>query len=99
MEEQITAKKIHDLAERLMFSLSEEEAGTLQKEFDVVLKQMDLIGEIDGINDNQPMTFPYVDYNYELREDVAEESLSHEDLFKNTKEVKNNEIKVPKVVE
>lgn len=99
MKYEITTERLQSLAGKLMFSLSESEALTLQKEFDIVLQQMDLIGQIEGIHEFSPMTFPYVTYAYDLREDEAEASLTFDEILANAKDVRGNEIKVPKVVE
>ena len=86
-------------AEKLMFRMSDEEYNTLQNEFDIILKHMDLIGNIDGINEVEPMIFPFVTYEAELREDVIEDSLSVDEVLSNTKHQVRDQVKVPKVVE
>ena len=45
----ITKEKLKNYANKLMFDMNDEEYETLQKEFDVVLKQMDLIGNIEDM--------------------------------------------------
>lgn len=95
----IEKELLEKYAEKLMFRMSEEEYTTLQNEFDIILKQMDLIGNIDGINDIEPMIFPYVTYEAELRNDVEEESLSVDEVLSNTKHQVRDQVKVPKVVE
>ena len=52
--------------------MNDEEYKTLENEFDVILKQMEFIDKIDGIEEVTPMTFPFelnLDDDY-LREDV-----------------------------
>jgi Asp-tRNA(Asn)/Glu-tRNA(Gln) amidotransferase C subunit len=44
------------------------------------------------------MTHTLDDFEYELREDVAEESIPIEDLLANCDKYKEREIRVPKVV-
>lgn len=95
----IEKELLEKYAEKLMFRMSEEEYTTLQNEFDIILKQMDLIGNIDGINDVEPMIFPFVTYEAELRNDVEEESLSVDEVLSNTKHQVRDQVKVPKVVE
>ena len=58
----------------------------------------DLINEIDGIHDAEPMTHCLDDFEYVLREDVAVESTPIEDLLRNSDETDGDEIEVPKVV-
>ena len=87
------------LAEKLMFTMNEEEYETLLKEFDIILKQMDLIGNIPGIEKVEPMTYPFPLDNVALREDKVEEELPLEDVLSNGKSIQYNQIKLPKVVE
>lgn len=95
----IEKELLEKYAEKLMFRMSDEEYNTLQNEFDIILKHMDLIGNIDGINEVEPMIFPFVTYEAELREDVIEDSLSVDEVLSNTKHQVRDQVKVPKVVE
>lgn len=94
----VTKEKLKKYASKLMFDMQDEEYETLLKEFDVILKQMDLIGEIDDISNVEPMTFPFVTYEATLREDEQKESLSVDEILKNAKQTLNDQVKVPKVV-
>ena len=94
----IEKDKLKDYAHKLMFDMNEEEYKTLQEEFEVILKQMDLIGKIPDISEIEPMTFPYVIYHASLREDIAKDCLTNEEVLANAKETKANQVKVPKVV-
>lgn len=94
----ITKEKLKDYAGKLMFDMDDSEYDTLMQEFDVILKQMDLISKIEGIEKVEPMTFPYEIYTATLREDVAEECLTTEEALSNADEVKNNQVRVPRVV-
>ena len=95
----IEKEKLKDYARKLMFEMNDEEYSTLQEEFEVILKQMDLIGKIDNIKDVEPMTFPYINKHAHLRDDVTKETLKTEDIMLNVKEKERNQVKVPKVVE
>ena len=55
----IAKEKLKDYANKLMFDMNDEEYETLQEEFDIILKQMDLIGNIPNISSVEPMTFPF----------------------------------------
>lgn len=94
----IEIENLKKYANLLMFDMNEEEYETLQKEFEVILQQLELIGKIENINSVEPMTFPF-EVNKDFREDVVKEELSIEDALKNAKEIIDREIKVPKVVE
>lgn len=95
----ITKENLEKYAEKLMFKMSDEEYDTLEKEFDIILNQMDLIGKIERISDVEPMIFPFVTYEAELREDEEGESLSVDEVLANTPHQVRDQVKVPKVVE
>ena len=94
----VTKEKLKDYAAKLMFDMDEEGYDRTLEEFETVEKHMALIGEIDGIDSVEPMTFPYVIYHASLREDVAKDCLTNEEVLANAKETKANQVKVPKVV-
>ncbi len=93
----ITKENIQDYALKLMFKMKEDEYDTFEKEFETILKHMDLIGQIDGIENVEPMTFPFKK-DVILREDVVTSTLTTEDAIKNAKDVIYDEVKVPRVV-
>ena len=96
--QKITRENIQDYSLKLMFKMKEEEFDTFEKEFVTILKHMDLIGEIDGIEKVEPMVFPFVNKDAKLRKDVATSTLTTEEAIKNAHETIYDEIKVPKVV-
>jgi len=95
----ITKEKLKDYANKLMFDMNDEEYETLQKEFDVILKEMDLIGNIENITSIEPMTFPFELDSVELRSDLESRNIEIEDALSNTGSKKGREIRVPKVVD
>ena len=95
----VTKEMLKDYAGKLMFDMKDEEYETLEKEFEVFIKQMDLIGKVKGIENVEPMTFPFVTYDAVFREDIVENELDTKDVLKNAKEVTSAQVKVPKVVE
>ena len=99
MDKKITREDLKKYASKLMFDMNEDEYETLEEEFEIILKQMDLIGEISNIKDVDPMTFPFVTYEAELRDDVVEDALSVNEVLANAKHTLNDQVKVPKVVE
>ena len=94
----VTKEKLKDYAAKLMFDMDDAGYDRTLEEFETVEKHMALIGEIEGIDDVEPMTFPYVIYHATLRDDEAKECLTNEEILANVKEVKADQIKVPKVV-
>lgn len=94
----INVETLKDLSIRLKFRMSEEEYETLQDEFDVILKQMELLGEIVGLDSIEPMVFPFNTTTLGMREDEVDGHLTKEEVLKNAKDVQNDMIKVKKVV-
>ena len=94
----VTKEKLKDYAARLMFDMDDEGYDRTLKEFETIEKHMALIGEIENIENVEPMTFPYEIYHSTLREDVAKDCLTNDEVLANTSEKKANQIKVPKVV-
>ena len=97
----ISKSELESLAKKLMFEMKDSEYETLEKEFDIILKQMDLIGNIKDIDKVSPMTFPFEldnDDSY-LREDIYNNEISFNDMIVNVKDYEDNRVKVPKVVE
>lgn len=94
----ITEEKLRKYANDLEFDMNENEYKTLMGEFDILLKQVDLIGNIEGISNYEPMDFPFPLESACLREDKVNMSLNREDALKNSKDVKDGCVKTPKVV-
>lgn len=94
----INKKILKEAANKLMFDMSDEQYETLVNEFDVILNQMSLLDEIDGIESVTPMTFPFEVKTDFLREDVASEPLSRDEALKNATDVVDGQIRLPKVV-
>lgn len=87
------------LANKLMFTMDDSEYDTLLDEFDTILKQMDLIGKIDGIEKVEPMSYPFVLKDVCLREDEVVDELEIDDILANSGNNLYNQVKLPKVVE
>lgn len=89
---------LKDAANRLLFDMNEDEYDTLLNEFDAIQHQLNLIGNIEGVDEAVPMTFPFdVTITY-LRDDVPETPLTQEEVLRNAHDVKEGQIKLPKVV-
>lgn len=89
---------LKEIANKLMFDMEDSQYETLLNEFDAILKQLDLISELPGVDDIEPMTFPFDVSTTYLREDVAENSLSQEEVVKNAHDVLDGQIRIPKVI-
>ena len=92
-------EKLEMLAKKLMFTMNEEEYQTLSEEFEIILKQMELIGKIKNIEKVEPMTYPFKLDNVSLREDIVKDELTIEQILENSKDNLYNQVKLPKVVE
>ena len=95
---EINLDVLHDAAHRLLCDMSEEEYATLLQEFDVLTKQMETIGRIEGLDAYEPMTFPFDCTTSYLREDVPSEPLDRDLALSNAGSVSDHQIKLPKVV-
>ena len=95
---EITMDVLHDAAHRLLFDMSEKEYETLYEEFEIITKQMKKIGSIEGIDEEEPMTFPFFCETSYLREDVAEKPLDRDEALQNAGSKQDGQIKLPKVV-
>lgn len=87
------------LANKLMFTMNDLEYETLLDEFDTILKQMDLIGKIDGIENVEPMSYPFPLEDVVLREDEVIDELEIDEILTNSGSNLYNQVKLPKVVE
>jgi len=87
------------LANKLMFTMEDCEYDTLLEEFDTMIKQMDLIGKIDGIENVEPMSYPFPLEDVCLREDTVVDELEIDEILSNSGSNLYNQVKLPKVVE
>ena len=87
------------LANKLMFTMEDSEYDTLLGEFDAMIKQMDLIGKIEGIEDVEPMVYPFELSDVCLREDKVLDELEIDEILTNSGSNLYNQVKLPKVVE
>lgn len=94
-----TKEMINDYADKLLIGLTEEENKMVLEEFDEIDQNIDLINEIPNIKDVCPMSHCLDDFVFELREDAYEESIPTDIIFSNCDSLRNDEVKVPKIVE
>lgn len=89
---------IDNLAGKLQIGLSREENKKVLDEFKLIDQNMELINQIDGIQNVEPLTHPFDLYVASLREDKPSESVKFKDAVANCKQIDGREIKVPKTV-
>ena len=96
--EKFTSEMVDSYAEKLLIGLTREENKMVLDEFEEIDRNINIINEIEGIEEVEPMSWCLDDFEYELREDEIEESIPVEELFQNCDDYVGNEIRVPKVV-
>ena len=94
----VTKEILKESAQKLMFEMSEEQYENILNEFDLIYSQMKIIGEIEGVDEVEPMFFPFDVTNDYLREDVPTTPIERKELLRNTKDVENGFISLPRVV-
>ena len=88
----ITRETLQESANKLMIHLSEEEIDNLLNDFYTISKFAEKIAEVPGVDDVEPMFFPFVITSDHLREDVASAPLSKEEVLKNASDIKDGQI-------
>ena len=94
----VTKEILKNTAHKLMFDMSEEQYDQLVREFDIIIKQMELIGDLPGVDDATPMTFPFEVTNSFLREDISITPVDRDEILRNASDVVGGQIRLPKVV-
>lgn len=89
---------LRECARNLKFELEEEQLDLLVEEFDSIIAQMSYLGEIEGIDKVDPLTFPIKEHKTFLAEDEPLEPLANEEALANTKNKLGNQVKIPKVL-
>lgn len=98
MDKKFTKEMVDDYADKLLIGLTEEENKMVLEEFEIIDETINAINEIDGIEEVEPMTHTLDDFEYELREDVVEESCTIDEILQNCDVHNGREVEVPKVV-
>ena len=93
-----TKEKVLKLADLLMIGLTEEETNMVFDEFEIIDKNINKINEIENIADIEPMTHAIDNFDYVLREDVADESIRKDELLQNSDNNDGDNVVIPKVV-
>ncbi len=94
---EIKREDILHLADLSNFSLSEEQAKSLEKDLSGIIKYISQLDELD--TENVEPTYQVFEMENVWRDDeIIEQDASREDLLGLSKEVVDNQIKVPKVL-
>ena len=94
-----TSEMVDDYADKLLIGLTKEENKMVLDEFEIIDSNIDIINEIPNIEKVEPMTHCLDNFEYELREDVKEESVPIEELLQNCDLYTDREVEVPKVLD
>ena len=94
----ISIEELKNYAHRLKFDICQEELEKLQEEFEVILSQMEVLGEIEGADDVLPMAFPFLYESIGLREDEPIETLTVEEVLQNASDTCDDQVRVKKVI-
>lgn len=94
----ITKDVINVCAENLMFELNPGQADLIYSEFNTVLKQIDFLKSIKGVDEANPMTFPYKEHQKFMRDDKPSKPFKVKDALANSNTKYGTQVKLPKVV-
>lgn len=95
----MTQDELKILAEKLLFTMNDDEYETLADEFQITLKQMEAIEKIPDIEKVEPLIYPFPLDSVDFREDEVVDELVIDDILANSQDVLYNQVKLPKVVE
>ena len=94
---EIKREDILHLADLSNFSLSEKQVSSLEKDLSGIIKYISQLDELD--TENVEPTYQVFETENVWRDDeILEQDASREDLLELSKEVIDNQIKVPKVL-
>lgn len=94
----VTNELLKECANNLMYELSDEDLEILKNDFVMVQEELAKIDRIEGLDEIDPMTFPFdvtIDF---MREDEPTNELTREEALSNVKDVLGGQIRLPKVV-
>lgn len=94
---QVENETVKHLAELSNFSISEAEAESLKKDLTEILKYVSQLDEVD-VEGVEPTYQVFEMENVWRDDEILEQEASKEDLLALAKEVKDNQVKVPKVL-
>ena len=93
----VDVETINHLAELSNFSVSEEEAKSLEKDLGEILKYVSQLDEVD-VSNVEPTYQVFEMENVWRNDEIKAQDASREDLLSLSKETKDNQVKVPKVL-
>lgn len=96
---EVTIDVLKDASRRLLFEMSEQELSTLLDEFRILARQMEALGKEEGLDQYEPMTFPFPCKTSYLRKDEPGPTMERDDALRNAGSVLDGQVKLPRVVQ
>lgn len=96
--EKINKEIVKNAAKKLMFEVSDDEIDSYLTQIEFLLSLTKVMDEVKGVEEAEPLFFPFIENRDYLKEDIAKESIKREDVLKNAVDTKDNQIKIPRVV-
>lgn len=93
----VSKEEVQYMAHLARLQFSEEETESLAKDMNRILDYMSDLEEVDT-GDVEPLEH-VIDLEYRLRDDRAEEPLSHEEALKNAPDADSDYFRVPRVID
>ncbi|NGP89786.1 Asp-tRNA(Asn)/Glu-tRNA(Gln) amidotransferase subunit GatC [Fodinibius halophilus] len=93
----VTKKDVDYVADLARLELTEEETESLAGDMNQILDHIATLEEVDT-SDVEPLEH-VIDLEYRLRDDKAEEPLSHDDALKNAPDADSDYFRVPRVID
>lgn len=93
----VSKEEVQYMAHLARLQFSEEETESLAEEMNRILDYMSDLEEVDT-GDVEPLEH-VIDLEYRLRDDRAEEPLSHEEALKNAPDADSDYFRVPRVID
>lgn len=93
----VTNEQVKHVAHLARLEITEEEASKFSSQLEAILNFADQLEEVD--TENVEPTFHVLDLQNVLREDVAEKSLTQEEILKNARSTEAGQFKVPSILD
>ena len=93
----VSKEEVDYVADLARLQPDEEERESLANDMNQILDYMSTLDEVDT-SDVEPLEH-VIDLEYRLRDDKAEEPLSHDDALKNAPDADSDYFRVPRVIE
>lgn len=97
--DKINKEKIENLAKTMRFSLKDEEVDRMLDDFKQFIEQVSILKEIPNLEAEKEMIFPFDCESDVLYEDKKGECLTKDKVLALSKETKDGQVRIPRVVQ